>query len=307
MLLPAIASAQTQRPARPYRIGILGSADDILQQNLRERGYVDGRDIVFEIRDAAGRSELLDGYAQELVRMKVDVIVVQYPAAAFSAKRATTTIPIVMMNSPDPVQMGLVASLAKPGGNITGTTTLTVDLSVKQLELFREALPRASLIAILWNPDNPWHPLAVKALQARSVALGLQLQAQQVRDANAFEDVFRAMVKDRAQGVLVLADPMTFEHRQRLAELALKHSLPLMGNVRRFGESGGLMSFWADRNDLSRRAASYIDRILKGAKPGDLPIEQPTKFELIVNLKTAKALGITVPQSLLLRADELIQ
>jgi len=310
-ILPAIALAQTQRPARPYRIGVLGGADDTLQQSLRESlrelGYVDGRDVTFEIRDSGGRSELLDGYAQEFVRMKVDVIVVQYPAAAFSAKRATTTIPIVMVNSPDPVQLGLVASLAKPGGNITGTTTLTVDLSVKQLEFLKEAVPRASRIVVLSSPGNPWHPLAIKALQARSAALGLQLQVLELREANSFDAVFNAMVTDRAQAVMVLADPMTFVHRRRLAELAISHSLPLMGNVRGYAEAGGLMSFWADRNDLSRRAASYIDRILKGAKPGDLPIEQPTKFELIVNLKTAKTLGIAVPQSLLLRADDRIQ
>jgi putative tryptophan/tyrosine transport system substrate-binding protein len=208
------------------------------------------------------------------VRLKVDVIVAMYPAAAMSAKRATTTIPIVMMNSPDPVQLGLVASLAKPGGNITGATTLTVDLTIKQLELLSEAVPRATRVALLWNPENPWHPAAVKSLQARGESLGLKLQALEVRGPDAFDAAFRAMTSERAQAVLVLADPMTFVHRRRLAELATKHRLPMMGNVGGYAEAGGLMSFWADRTDLSRQTASYIDRILKGANPGELPIEQ---------------------------------
>ena len=270
-------------------------------------GYVEGRDIVLEIRDSEGRSEGLDGFALDLVRLKVDVIVASYPAAVLSARRATTTIPIVMMNTPDPVELGLVASLARPGGNITGLTTLTVDVSTKQLELLKEAVPRASRVALLWNPDNPWHPLAVKALQTRSGSLGLQLQVLEVRAPEAFDRSFHAMTTERAQAILVLADPMMFANRRRLADLATKHRLPTMGNVLGYAETGSLMSYWADRTDLSRRAASYVDRILKGAVPGELPIEQPTKFEFVINLKTAKTLGITIPQSVLLRADRVIE
>jgi putative tryptophan/tyrosine transport system substrate-binding protein len=308
-LLVAPCVAQAQRATKPYRIGVLQTEESqtLLQQSLRELGYVEGRDIVFEFRNTEGRSERLDDFALDLVRLKVDVIVAVNPAGVLSAKRATATIPIVMTNTPDPVQLGLVASLARPGGNITGTTTLSVDLSLKQLELLKEAVPRASRVALLWNPDNPWHRATVKALQARSGPLGLQLQAIEVRGPDAFDSAFRAMATERAQALLVLADPMTFFHRRRLADLAIRHRLPMMGSLRGNPEAGSLMSYWADRTDVSRRAASYVDRILKGAKPGDLPIEQPTKFELIINLKTAKAVGLTIPQSLLLRADEVIQ
>ncbi len=309
-LLIAPICAQAQRTTKPYRIGVLQTEESqkvLLQQSLHELGYIEGRDIVFEIRNTEGRSERLDDFALDLVRLKVDVIVARNPAGILSAKRATTTIPIVMTNTPDPVQLGLVASLARPGGNITGTTTLTVDLSLKQLELLKEAFPRASRVALLWNPDNPWHPVAVKDLQARSGSLGLQLQVLEVRGPDAFDSAFHSMTTERAQALLVLADPMTYFHRRRLADLAIKHRLPMMSSLRDYAGAGSLMSYWADSTDVSRRAASYVDRILKGARPGDLPIEQPTKFELIINLKTAKALGLTIPQSLLLRADEVIQ
>jgi putative ABC transport system substrate-binding protein len=281
----------------------------ILQQSLRDLGYVEGRDVVFETRSSAGRSELLDEFALNLVRLRVDVIVAANTPAVLSAKRATATIPIVMINTPDPVQLGLVASLARPGGNITGLTTLSVEMSNKQLQLLKEAVPRATRIALLWNPDNPWHPVAVKGLQATNGPPGLQLQLQvlEARGPDTFDSAFQAMTTERAQAVLVLADPMTFAHRRRLADLAIEHRLPMMGSLRAYAEAGSLMSYWANGADLSRRAASYVDRILKGARPGDLPIEQPTKFEFIANLKTAKALGLTIPQSLLLRADELIQ
>ena len=244
--------------------------------------------------------------ASDLVRLKVDVIVAPNPAAILSVKRATATIPIVMMNTPDPVQLGLVASLARPGGNITGVTTLTVDLSVKQLELVKEAVPRTTRVALLWNPDNPWHPVAVKRLQVTSGSLGLKLQVIEVRGPDVFDRAFQAMTAERAQAVLVLADPMTYAHRRRLADLAITRRLPMMGGLREYAVAGSLMSYWADRTDLYRRVASYVDRILKGARPGDLPIEQPTKFEFVINLATAKALGITIPQSVLLRADRVI-
>jgi putative ABC transport system substrate-binding protein len=234
--------------------------------------------------------------------LKVDVIVATNPAVVLGAKRATATIPIVMVNTPDPVELGLVASLARPGGNITGVTSLSVDVTVKQLELLKEAVPRTSRIAVLWNPDNPWHPIAVKGLREGSRSLGVQLQILEVRAADGFERAFRTMITERAQAVLVLADPLTFAHRHELAILAVSHRLPLMGALRGYAQAGSLMSYWAGEKELLRRAASYVDRILKGARPGDLTIEQPTKYELVVNPKTAKALALTIPQSLLLRA-----
>jgi putative ABC transport system substrate-binding protein len=308
-LLIAPICAQAQRATKPYRIGVLQTEEsqELLQQSLRELGYVEGRDVIFEIRNTEGRSERLDDFALDLVRLKVDVIVAVNPAGVLSAKRATTTIPIVMTNTPDPVQLGLVASLAKPGGNITGTTTLTADLSIKQLEFLKEAVPRASRVALLWNPDNPWHRGTVTGLQARSGSIGLQLQALEVRGPDAFDSAFHSMTTERAQALLVLADPMTYFHRRRLADLAIKYRLPMMGSLPGYAEAGSLMSYWADTTDVYRRAASYVDRILKGAKPDDLPIEQPTKFEFVTNLKTAKALGITIPQSVLLRADRVIE
>ena len=294
--------------AKPYRIGLLQTGvSQTIQQTMRELGYVEGRDVVYEVRHTEGRSERLDDFALDLVRLRVDVIVAFTPAGVLSAKRATSSIPIVMTNTPDPVHLGLVASLANPGGNITGTTTLTVELSIKQLDLLKQAIPQASRVALLWNPDNPWHARTVGDLQDRSGSLGLRLHALDVRDAESFDRAFQAMTAERAQALLVLADPLTFFHRQRLARLAINHALPMMGSLPEYAEAGSLLSYWADSNDVLRRAASYVDRILKGANPGVLPIEQPTKFELVANLKTAKALGITIPQSVLLRADRLIE
>jgi putative ABC transport system substrate-binding protein len=212
-----------------------------------------------------------------------------------------------MVLTPDPVQLGLVSSLARPGGNITGTTSLSADLSIKQLELLKEAVPRASRIAVMWNPDNPWHPLVVKSLRSGHRLPGVELQLLEVRAPSEFDTAFQAMVRERAQALQVLIDPMSSTHRGRLADLAVKHRLPLMGGSRAYTEAGALMSYFADQAELNRRVASYVDRILKGAKPGDLPIEQPTKYELAINLKTVRALGLTIPQSLLGRADHVIQ
>lgn len=304
-LSAASSPAQMQQPVKVYRVGILtaaGGSTETLRQSLRDLGYVEGRNVILEIRDTEGRPERANDLALQLARLKVDVMVATNPAAVFGAKRATTTIPIVMMHTPDPVELGLVASLARPGGNITGTTTLSVELSVKQLELLKEAVPQASRMALVWNPDNPWHPRVVKVLRGEHRLPGVKLQILGVRRPEDVDGAFQAMIRERAQGVLVLADPMTFTHRSRLADLAAKHRLPLMGGPRGYTEAGGLMSYWADENELGRRAASYVDRILKGASPESLPIEQPTKYDLMVNLKTAKALGLTLPPSLSLRA-----
>jgi putative ABC transport system substrate-binding protein len=309
-VITAPLDAKTLSAEKTYRIGVLSTAAgslETLREGLRELGYIEGRNVILDIRDTEGKPERSNELALQLVRVKVDLIVATHPAAVFSAKRATTTIPIVMMHTPDPVQLGLAASLAHPGGNITGTTTLSVDLSIKQLELLKQAVPHASRVALLSNPNNPWHPFVVKDLRGQHRLPGVQLQMLEVRHPDDFDDAFQAMIREHARGILILADPMTFAHRRRLADLATKHRLPLMAGPRAYTEAGGLMSYWADETELGRRAASYIDRILRGTAPDDLPIEQPTKFELIINLKTARTLGLTIPQSLLLRADQVIQ
>ena len=305
LTVPLVSEGQ---PAKMNRVGVLivGSSEPI-RQSLRALGYVEGQNIAIDARDTEGKPDRLDEFAFELARLKVDVIVANYPAAVFSARRATTTIPIVMVNTPDPVALGLVASLARPGGNITGLTTLSVDVSLKQLEFLKEAVPRVSRIAVLWNPDNPWHPVTVKGLEGRGRSLGVQLQFLSLRSPDEFDKTYQEILAKRAQAILILADPMTFAHRGRLASLAVQHGLPAMGSLSEYAHAGSLLSYWADGPDLVRRATSYVDKILKGARPADLPIEQPTKFELVINLKTAKALGLTIPPALLQRADQVIE
>jgi len=297
------SAAEALQPAKMYRIGVLTAVPpETLRGSLRELGYVEGRNVILEIRDSAGKSERLNDLALELAQLKVDLIVATYPAAVISARRATSTIPIVMVYTPDPVELGLVTSLAHPGGNITGVTSLSVDLSVKQLELLKEVVPEASRIAVMWNPDNPWHPLVVKRLRDENRLPGIRLQFLEIRRPNEFEPAFQAMLRERAQAILVLVDPMMTVHRRQLADLALKHRLPLMGGPRSYSEAGGLMSYWADENELYRRAATYVDKILKGANPATLAIEQPTKYDLFVNFETAKTLAVTLSPSLSLRA-----
>jgi putative ABC transport system substrate-binding protein len=299
--------AEAEQPGKVYRIGVLGGESQLLQQSLRKAGYVEGQNLTIVWRDPEGKPERFGDLAAELVRLKVDAIVASNPAATIAAKKATASIPIVMLHTPDPVQLGLVASLGRPGGNITGTTTLSADLSVKQLEVLKEAIPQAARVAVLWNPINPWHPLALKAAEGAARSLVTQFRSVEARAPEELETAFALMTKERADAVLVLSDPMTFFHRVRIAELAAKRRLPTMHGVRGYVDAGGLMSYWADQADLYRRVTSYVDRILKGAKPGDLPIEQPTRFELVINLKTAKAFGLTIPPSLLLRADQVIE
>jgi len=300
---------QAQQLGKIHRIGVLtsGGVSEGFRRNLRDLGYVEGGNYVLEVRDTKGLAEKADELAIELVRSKADVIVATHPNAVFAAKRATATIPIVMVHTPDPVQLGLVASLARPGGNITGVTTLSVEVSTKQLELLKEVIPRASRMGVLWNPNNPWHPITVKALQSGSGSLGFQLQIHQVRGPGDFGKTFETLLAERVEGVLVLADPMTYVHRKQLAELALRHRLPMVGSLKEYAEAGSLLSYWADQRELGQRAVSYVDKILKGAKPAELPIELPRKYELVANLKTAKALGLAIPPSLLLRADRVIE
>jgi putative ABC transport system substrate-binding protein len=304
-LLAVSSAVGMQQSAKVYKIGLLTSGSGSIEpvrQNLRSLGYIEGRNVVIELRDTEGRIGRADELAVELAKLKVDVIVAMNPAAVIGAKRATATIPIVMVHTPDPVELGLVASLARPGGNITGLTTLSTDLSIKQLELLKEMVPQASRVALLWNPDNPWHPRVVQSLRQEQRLPGIQLQVIAIRGPNDFDSAFQALSKERSRAILVLADPMTFVHRRQLVDTALTHRLPLMGAPRAYTEAGGLMSYWADEIELYKRVAGYVDRILKGANPGDLPIEQPSKYELVVNSKTAKALALTIPPALLLRA-----
>jgi len=297
-----------QGPRKPYRVGILATeSGEEVRQSLRELGYVPGRDIVFEVRTTKGNAERLDALAADLVREKVDVIVAPNPAAVLSAKKATSTIPIVMMHTPDPVELGIVASLAKPGGNVTGTTTLSTALSIKQLELVAELLPGVSRVALLINPRNPWHPVTVQGLRSSGRSLGQGILVLELRAPGDFDAAFRSMKQQNAQAALVLADPLTYAYRQRLAGQAIENRLPMVGSLREYAEAGCLMSYWADGSEILRNTARYVDQILKGAKPASLPVEQPTRFEFVINLKTAAALGLEVPQSLLAQADRIIE
>ncbi len=311
-LLAAPLAADAQPAGRNPRIGILrpGSPPDPLldafRQGLRELGYEEGRNISIEYRWAEGRDERFPGLASDLVRLKVDVIVAG-AGAVEAAKRATTTIPIVMPVSNDPVRVGLVASLARPGGNVTGLTSLSGELPGKWMELLKETLPRVSRVGVLW--DSAGDPSQVSTSEASARSLGVRVQVLKVGDrAAGFEPAFAGARKNDAGALIVLGSPFFYVHRARLVELATKYRLPTIYPQREFViGAGGLMSYGADYRHQFRRAATYVDKILKGAKPADLPVEQPTKFELVVSLKTAKALGLSIPSSVLARADEVIE
>ncbi|MBI2554481.1 MAG: ABC transporter substrate-binding protein [Candidatus Rokubacteria bacterium] len=312
-ILAAPLAARAQQAGRVPRIGFLTTGAspvpwEAFRQGLRDLGYVEGQNIVIERRSAAGKVERLPDLAVDLVGLKVDVIVAPDPPAAGAAKNATKTIPVVVRTSDDPVAMGLVASLARPGGNITGLTSLWGELSGKRLELLKEVVPRISRVAVLWNPAHPGAILALRETEVAARSLGLQLQSLEVRGPNPdFEGAFGAAARERAGALITLRNPLIVRHRTRIVNLAAKSRLPAMYDEREFVEAGGLTSYGANLSDLNRRAAVYVDKILKGAKPADLPVEQPTKFELVINRKTAKALGLTIPQSILIRADEVIQ
>ena len=313
-LLAAPLAAVAQQAGKVYRVGFLWDSPamfpDAMQAfrgGLRDRGWVEGRNIVIEHRWTEGRYDRLQQLAEELVRLKVDVIIAPSSIYTGAAKRATSTIPIIFMSHADPIGSGHVSNLARPDGNITGLALMMTETNAKLLELLKEAVPGLSHVAVLWDPATPSHGPGLKAVEAASRTLGLRLKAMPVRSTTEFEGVFAAMVRERVGGVLVLSTPLFIAEARQLAELAIKHKLPTMFGPRSHVESGGLLSFGPDRADLWRRGAVYVDRILKGAKPADLPVQQPTKFELVINLKTAKALGITIPQSVLLRADEVIQ
>jgi putative ABC transport system substrate-binding protein len=279
------------------------------RQGLRELGYVEGQNIVLEYRWAHGKAERLPDLATELVRLKVDFIIAASTPAVLAARQATLTVPIVMAGGvADPVAQGLAASLARPGGNITGVNLLAgSEIGGKYLEIFKEAVPRLSRVSVLWNPGNPSHPLLVKEMEAAARVLGIRLHPTEARTPDDYDSAFSAMTRAGADGVFIMTDPNAFLHRKRLADLAAKSRLPSMHSLIEPVEAGGLLAYAANFPDVARRAATYVDKIVKGAKPGDLPIEQPTKFELVINLKTARALGLTVPPSLLQRADQVIE
>jgi ABC-type uncharacterized transport system substrate-binding protein len=307
-------AAEAQQGGKVWRIGVLvpGAPPaatgllQVLRQGLRELGYVEGRNIVFEFRFAETPTLIAES-AAELVSQKVDVIVAITTLPTLAAKRATTTIPIVMVASADPIARGLVASLARPGGNVTGSTALTSELSTKQLELLKEIAPRVSRIPVFWNSTNPAYVEIWRDTQIAAQTLAITLESVDLREASALESAFAAVLRYRAEAVLVMPDPILFPHFVRIAEFAIKNHLPSISLIREFAAAGGLMSYGPNAPDMFRRAATYIDKIFKGAKPADLPIEQPTKFELVINLKTAKALGLTIPPSVLGRADQVIE
>jgi putative ABC transport system substrate-binding protein len=274
---------------------------------MRALGYVEGQHLVVESRGAAGQYERFPALAAELVRLPVDVLLAGGTPAALAAKDATTTIPIVIAGVADPVGSGLVASLARPGGNVTGVASVSPEVIEKQLELLKAVRPTVSRVAVLWNPTQPAHALMVRAAEEAAPALGVQLHRVEARGPEAFDGAFAAMTRADAGALLVLGDPMFFDHRSRLAELAATSRLPTVSNDRVFVEAGGLLCYGASHPDIYRRAATYVDKILKGAKPGDLPVEQPMSFELVINLKTAEALGLTIPPALLFQATEVIR
>ncbi len=278
-----------------------------MRRGLRELGYTEGTNITIEYLFAEGKFDRLPDLATELVHLNVAVIVTSGTLGVQAARSTTTTIPIVMAAVGDPVGSGFVASLAHPGGNVTGLSLLDTELSAKRLELLREAVPGLARMGVLWSPANPGMTLQFNMVQDTAQPLGLQIQNLQVRDPSAFEGAFQAASNKRVGALLVFAQPFTLRHRTQIVDLAGKSRLPAIYTSRSFVDAGGLMAYGASPPDLYRRAATYVDKILKGAKPADLPVEQPTRFELVINMKTAKALGLTIPPSVLIRADELIQ
>lgn len=309
-------AARAQSTSKPRRIGWLGgptreAAQPFLRpflQGLKALGWVEGQNIQIEWRFGGGRAERLPALAAELVRLGVELIVTPSTPTVLAARSATTTIPLVTVGGNDPVELGLVPSLARPGGNITGTTMATTpEITGKQMELLKETAPKTSRMAVLWNPATKGNAAFLRAAENAARTLALELQVQEARSSDDFDAAFRAMAAKRAETLFVLGDVMFVTHTVWLAELATKARRPAMYTQREFVDAGCLISYGARASDNFRRAASYVDRILKGAKPGDLPIERPKAFELIVNLKAAKAIGLTIPPALLQRADEVIQ
>ena len=315
LALASLPLAYAQQPKKIPRIGFLSPTPpaaisarmEAFRQGLREFGYVERQNIAIEYRWGEGRSDRLPEFAADLVRIKVDVIVTAGPQATRAAKEATATIPIVMAFDNDPVGNGFVASLARPGGNITGLSTLYPEISGKQLELLKEIVPRLSRVAVLGTSTQPGNAQSLRETELAAEAFGVQLQYLEVLAPKDFETAFRAANKGRAEAVLVLQSFVLTSQRKQLVDLAVKNRLPAIYNRREFVEDGGLMTYSVSSTDLFRRAATYVDKILKGAKPADLPVEHPKKFEFIINLKAAKQIGLTIPPNVLARADKVIK
>ena len=314
-LLAASSPGETAQAGKMIRIGWLSTGSttshghllEAFREGLRELGYTEGKNIAIEYRWAEGRVDRLPQLATELVQLKVDVLVTAGSPGIRAAKQATATIPIVMAVGGDPVGSGFVASLARPGGNITGLSNLAEDLVAKLLELLKEAVPGVSRVAVLSNPANPAHAAFRQVIQSAARTMGVTLLPVDARGPHEFDSAFATMIRQRAGGLVELPDPMFLTERDRLTGLATQNRLAAIYGFREHAAAGGLMAYGVNLRDSYWRAAAYVDKILKGAKPADLPVEQPTKFELVINLKTAKALGLTLPQSVLGRADEVIQ
>jgi putative tryptophan/tyrosine transport system substrate-binding protein len=318
-LLPSVflpAGSPAQQPARIHRIGILSAASmsfysarvEALRQRLRELGYVEGKNIVIDYRYAEGKLERLPDLAAELVRLKVDVIVSAPTQAALAAKKASATIPIVFTDiASDPAEVGLVSSLARPGGNITGLNVIAADLDGKRLELLKESFPKVTRVALLWQSGGTRGNLTLAEMEAAAKALGLKLLSLEVRSLDDFEGAFARAERDGAQALITTPNPLINTQQRRVLDFAAKNRLPAMYQTSEWVEAGGLMSYAPNFTDLWRRAADFVDKILKGAKPADLPVEQPTKFEFLINLKTAKQIGLTIPPNVLARADRVIR
>jgi putative ABC transport system substrate-binding protein len=314
-LLSAPLAAGAQPAGKVHRIGFLGNSTAALEANLvqpfrdglRELGYVEGRDVAIEYRWAEGQYERFPALIAELIALKVEVLVTAGTPAALAVKRATTTIPLVMVAVGDPVGTGLVKSLARPGGNLTGLVSIAPDLEGKRLELLTEIVPKLSFVAFLSNPANPFHATSEKQARAAARSLHLKVEFFPVRSESEFDRAFLAMGGQRPGALVMLADRLFLHHRARIVEFAAQNRLPAVYAYTELVEAGGLMSFGPSYPGMHRRAAYFVDRILKGGKPADLPMEQPSKFELLINLKTARALGLVIPQPILLRADNLIQ
>jgi len=314
VLLALSFPVEAQQPGKVYRMGYLSAGpgirltEETFRQALRDLGYVEGQNIVIEWRFSKGKLDRLPELAAELVRLKVDIIVVTSVQGALAAKKATQTIPIVFAIAQDPIGSGLVTSLAQPGGNATGVTDFARELAGKRLELLKETVPKVSRVAILlWKPAGPDYAPERNEIEAAARALGVQLQPVEVRGPDDLENAFSAMTRGRAGAFIGLTDTRFGGNRNRIAELSAKNRLPAVYQDRAFVEAGGLMSYGTNRTEWRRRVASYVDRVLKGAKPADLPVEQPTKFEFVINLKTAKQIGLTIPPNVLTRADRVIR
>jgi len=312
-LLAAPMASIAQQQGKVWRVGYLSrrageARDKVFLTSLRELGYVEGQNIVIEWRFAKGKADLLPELAADLVRLKVDCIVANGTIASHAAKKATSTIPIVMGNSDDdPVRQGLVASLARPGGNITGFSNISADLAGKRLQLLKETLPKASRVAMIWDPDSRPAMGYVRETEVAARALGVQLQSLEVRDPEELENAFRAAGKGSAEALIVVGTGVLANDPARIVNLAIKARLPAIYNGPSWTLAGGLMSYGSNSADQYRHVATYVDKILKGVKPSDLPIEQPMKFELVINLKAAKQIGLTIPPNMLARADKVIE